>query len=69
MAQLEASKCFKQYGYRLNGKVVSKRSIPLTRLKSLAAWFYRQKHGYAPTGIYLKWVAHQEDEKCRWCGS
>jgi hypothetical protein len=53
-AEWEADKCSKHYGYRLKGKAGSKRPVPITSVKSLAARFYRQKSGHAPTGPYLK---------------
>jgi hypothetical protein len=40
----------------------------MTSVKLLAARFYRQKCGHAPTGVYLKRFSHREDDKCWWCG-
>jgi len=65
----EADKCSKHYGYRLKGKAGSKRSVPMTSVKSLAARFYRLMSGHAPTGSYLKRFEHREDDKCWWGGS
>jgi len=39
----------------------------MTRAKSLASRFYRLKSGHAPTGVYLKQISHQDDDKCWWC--
>jgi hypothetical protein len=39
----------------------------MTRVKSLAARFYRLKCGNAPTGVCLKRFGHREDDKCWWC--
>jgi len=64
----EAYKCSKHFGYRLKGKAGTKRPIPMTSVKSLAARFYRLKSGHAPTGVYLKRFGHREDDKCWWCG-
>jgi hypothetical protein len=63
-AKWEADKCSKHYGYRLMGKAGSKRSVPMTSVKSLATRFYRLKSGHAPTGTYLKRFGHREDDKC-----
>jgi len=63
----EADKCSKHYGNRLKGKTGSKRSIPMTSVKSLVARFYRLKSGHAPTGAYLKRFRHREDDICWWC--
>ena len=49
-AKWEADKCSKHYGYWLKGKAGSKRPVPMTRMKLLAAWFYRLKSRHAPTG-------------------
>jgi len=68
-AKWEADKCSKHYGYRLKGKAGSKRSVPMTSVKSLATRFYRLKSGHAPVGTYLKRFGHREDDKCWWCGS
>jgi hypothetical protein len=51
-AQWEADKYSKHCGYRLKGKAGSKRPIPMTSVKSLAARFYRLKSGHAPVGTY-----------------
>ena len=67
-AKWEADKCSKHYGYRLKGKAGSKRSVPMTSVKSLATRFYRLKSGHAPIGTYLKRFGHREDDKCWWCG-
>jgi len=68
-AKWEADKCSKHYGYRLKGKAGSKRSVPMTSVKSLAMRFYRLKGGHAPIVTYLKRFGHQQDEKCWWSGS
>jgi hypothetical protein len=67
-AQWEADKCSKHCGYRLKGKAGSKRPIPMTSVKSLAARFYRLKSGHALVGTYLKRFGHRDDDKCWWCG-
>jgi len=67
-AKWEADRCTKHYGYRLKGKAGSKRPVPMTSLKSLAARIYRLKSGHAPTGAYLKQFGHREDDMCWWCG-
>jgi len=67
-AKWEADKCRKHFGYRLKGKAGTKRPIPMTSVKSLATRFYRLKSGHAPTGVYLKWFGHREEDKCWWCG-
>jgi len=67
-AKWEADKCGQHFGYRLKGKAGTKRPIPMTRVKSLAARFYKLKSGYAPTGVYLKRFGHRQDDKCWWCG-
>jgi len=48
-AKWEADKCSKHFSYRLKGKTGTKRPIPITSVKSLAARFYRLKCGHAPT--------------------
>jgi len=48
MAEREANKCSKHYGYRLKGKAGCKISIPMTSVQSLAMRFYRLKSGHAP---------------------
>jgi len=67
-AKWEADKCCKHFSYRLRGKAVTKRHIPMTSEMSLAARFYRLKSGHAPTGVYLKRFGHRDDDKCWWCG-
>jgi ribonuclease HI len=67
-AKWEADKCSKHFSYRLKGKAGTKRPIPMTSVKSLAARFYRLKSGHAPTGVYLKRFGHRDDDKCWWCG-
>jgi len=67
-AKWEADKCSKHLNYRLKGKVGTKRPIPMTSVKLLATRFYRLKSGHAPTGVYLKWFGHRDDDKCWWCG-
>jgi len=67
-AQWEADKCSKHFGYRLKGKAVSKRPIPMASAKSLATIFYQLKCGHAPTRAYLKRFGHRQDDKCWWCG-
>jgi len=66
-AKWEANKCSKHYGYRLKGKAGSKKSAPMTSVKSLTMKFYRLKSGHALIETYLKWFGHREDNKCRWC--
>ena len=66
-AEWEAKRCSKHYVYRLKGKAGSKRSVPMTSVKPLAARFYRLKSGHAPTGAYLKRFGHREDDICWWC--
>jgi hypothetical protein len=65
-AEWEADKCGQHFGLRLKGKAGAKRPIPMSSVKSLAARFYRLKSGHAPTGVYLKWFGHGEDDKCWW---
>jgi hypothetical protein len=67
-AEWEADKCSKHFSYRLKGKAGTKRPIPMTSVKPLAARFYRLKSGHAPTGVYLKRFGHRDDDKCWWCG-
>ena len=67
-AKWEADNCSKQFSYRLKGKTGTKRPVPMTSVKSLAARFYRLKCGHAPTGVYLKRFSHQETNKCWWYG-
>jgi len=67
-AKWEADKCSKHFSYRLKGKAVTKRPVPMTSVKSLAARFYRLKSGHAPTGVYLKRFGHRDDDKCWWGG-
>ena len=67
-AEWEADKCSKHFSYRLKGKAGTKRPIPMTSVKSLAARFYQVKSGHAPTGVYLKRFGHRDDDKCWWCG-
>jgi len=66
-AQWEADKCSKHFSYRLKGKAGTKRPIPMTRVKLLAARFYRLKSRHAPTGVYLKRFGHRDDDTCWWC--
>jgi len=49
----EADKCSKHFSYRLKGKAGTKRPIPMTSMKLLAARFYRLKSGHAPNRGYL----------------
>jgi len=67
-AKWEADRCSKHFSYRLKGKAGTKRPIPMTSVKSLAARFYRLKSGHAPTGVYLTQFGHRDDDKCWWCG-
>jgi hypothetical protein len=67
-AKWEADNCTKHYGYRLKGKAGSKRPVPMTSVKPLAARFYRLKSGHAPTGPYVKRFRYREDDMCWWCG-
>jgi ribonuclease HI len=66
-AEWDAEKCYKHYSYRLKDKAGSKRPVPMSSMKSLAARFYRMKSGHALTGTYLKRFRHREDDKCWWC--
>jgi hypothetical protein len=54
--------------HRLKGKAGTKRPIPMTSVKSLAARFYQLKSGHAPIGVYLKRFGHRDDTKRWWCG-
>jgi hypothetical protein len=63
----KADWCTKHYGHRLMGRAGSKRPVPMTSVKSLAARIYRLKSGHAPTGPYLKRFGHREDDICWWC--
>jgi len=63
-AEWVADKCSKHFSYMLKGKAETKRPIPLTRIKLLAARFYRMKSVHAPTGVYLKRFGHRDDDKC-----
>jgi len=67
-AEWEADKCSKHFSYRHKGKAGTKRPIPMTSVKPLAARFYRLKSGHEPTGMYPKRFGHQDDDKCWWCG-
>jgi len=67
-AEWEPDKCTKHVSYRLKGKAGTKRPIPMTSVKPLAARFYQLKSGHAPTGVYQKWFGHRDDDKCWWCG-
>ena len=67
-AEWEADKCSKHFSYRLKGMAGTKRPIPMTSVKPLAARFYGLKSGDAPTGVYLKQFGHRDDDKCWWCG-
>jgi len=67
-AEWEADKCSKHFSCRLTGKAGTKRPIPMTRVKPLAARFHLVKSGHAPTGVYLKRFGHRDDGKCWWCG-
>jgi len=49
-AKWEPDRCSKHYRYGLKGKAGSKRSVPMTSLKSLATRFYRLKSGHVPVG-------------------
>jgi len=66
-ATREADKCSQHFGYRLKGRAGTKRPMPMTSMKSLAARIYRLKSRHAPTGVYLKWFGHREDDICWWC--
>jgi hypothetical protein len=67
-AEWEANKCSTHFSYRLKAKAVTKRRIPMTRIKPLAARFYQLKSGHAPMGVYLQRFGHRDDNKCWWCG-
>jgi hypothetical protein len=41
----------------------------MTRMKSLAARFYRLKSGHVPTGVYLNRLGHRDDNKGWLCGA
>jgi len=60
-AKWEADKCSKRFSFRRKGKTGTKRPVPMTCVKSLATWFYRLNCRNAPTGAYLKWFGHQQD--------
>jgi hypothetical protein len=57
-AKWEADRCSKHFSYRVKGKAGTKRPIPMTSIKSLAATFHRPKARYAPTGVYQKRLGH-----------
>jgi len=67
-AEWEADKCSKHFRYRLKGKAGTKRLIPMTSVKLLAARFYRLMSRHAPTWVYLKRFGHRDDDKCWSCG-
>jgi len=67
-AEWEADKRSKYFSYRITGKAGTKRPIPMTSVKLLAARFYRLKSGHAATGVYLKRFGHRDNDKCWWCG-
>jgi len=67
--KLDADKCSIRYGYRLQGKARSKRSISMTSMKSLETRCYRLKRGHVLTGMYQELFGHPENDKCWWCGS
>jgi len=67
-AEWEAEKSSKHFGYRLKGKAGTKRPIPMTSVKLLAAKLYRLKSGHAPTWVSLKRFGHRDEDKCWWCG-
>jgi len=67
-AEWEPDKCSKHVSYWLKGKTGTKRPVPMTSMKSLAARFYRLQCGNSSTGVYLKRYAHREDDKCLWSG-
>jgi len=64
-AKWDADKCSNHFSYRLKGKVGTKRPIPMTSVKSLAARFHRVKSQHAPTSVYQKRFGHRDDNK-RW---
>ena len=66
-AKWEDDKCSKHFSNRLKGKPGTKRSVPLTSMKSLATRFYQLKCDHAPTGVYLKRFGHRDDIRCWWC--
>jgi hypothetical protein len=57
-AKWEVDKWSKHFRYKLKGKAGTKRPIPMTSVKTLAARFYRLKSGHAPTGVYRKRFGH-----------
>jgi len=63
-----ARKCSNHFSYRIKGKAGTKRPIPKTGGKLLAARFYRLKSVHAPTGVYLEPFTHQDEDNCWWCG-
>jgi len=67
-AEWDADTCSEHFRYRPKGKVGTRRPIPMASVELLAARFYRLKSGHAPTGVYLKWFSHRDDDKCWWCG-
>ena len=66
-ARWEADRCGKHFSYRLKGKAGTKRPIPMTSMKLVAARIYRLMSGYAPTRVYLKRFGHRHDDKLWWC--
>jgi len=68
IVEWEANKCSMQFSSRLIAKARTKRPIPMTSVKALAARFHRLKFGHAPTGVYQKRFGHRDDDKCWWCG-
>jgi hypothetical protein len=66
-AKLEADQYSKHISYRLKGKAWTKRPLQMTDIKALSASFYWLKSGHWATGLYLKWLGHQDDDKFWWC--
>jgi hypothetical protein len=53
-AKWEVDRCCKHFSYKHKGKAGTKRPIPVTSVKSLAASFYQLKSGQGSTGVDLK---------------
>ena len=67
-AESEADKCSKHFSYRFKGKAETKIPIPMTSVEPLAVRFNRPRSGHAPTGVYLQWFGHRDDNICSRCG-
>jgi hypothetical protein len=67
-AKWKPDKCGHHIGDKLKGRVGTRRTIPMTSVKLLAARFYRLLSTHAPTGVYQKRFGHRENDKSWWCG-